>query len=223
MAPFEAFYASELQHPWLLWAAALAALAFCLTRPGLHPSVRRYCVILTALSAVDAWLTSSRVYGLGVLSGEAARLVPLFFVIAGDYRFLLLFGAAEPGGRIAPAPRALATALGLSLVVPLLSQVALAALPDAWSSSPRVLFLVYEVLFLGLTLALLRWHPRVRSVAWIVPVGRFVLLYYALWASADAILLATGSDLGFALRVVPNVLYYGGLIAAIARAAGRAG
>jgi hypothetical protein len=50
-------------------------------------------------------------------------------------------------------------------------------------------------------------------------VSRFVLLYYGLWATADVIILATGSDLGFALRVVPNVLYYGGLIGAIGRMA----
>jgi hypothetical protein len=36
-----------------------------------------------------------------------------------------------------------------------------------------------------------------------------------LWASADAIILATGSDLGYLLRVVPNLLYYGGLIGLI--------
>ena len=44
----------------------------------------------------------------------------------------------------------------------------------------------------------------------------FVLLYYGLWATADAIILFAGSDLGFGLRVVPNLLYYGGLIAAMA-------
>jgi hypothetical protein len=53
----------------------------------------------------------------------------------------------------------------------------------------------------------------VRAVSW------FVLLYYALWAATDAILLATGADFGYALRVIPNLLYYGGLIAAIARLA----
>jgi hypothetical protein len=50
-------------------------------------------------------------------------------------------------------------------------------------------------------------------------VSRFVLLYYGLWACADAIILATGADFGFGLRVIPNVLYYGGLIAVIGRCA----
>jgi hypothetical protein len=93
-------------------------------------------------------------------------------------------------------------------------------LPES-SSGPRVLFFVYEVLFVALTLALLRLHPRVAAVPWLTPVSHFVLVYYGLWATADAILLTTGSDLGFALRVVPNVLYYGGLIAVIGWAASR--
>ncbi len=104
--------------------------------------------------------------------------------------------------------------------MPILSQAVLSVLSDA-AGEPRVLFLVYELLFLLLTLALLRWHPGVRAVAWLTPVSRFVLIYYGLWASADAIILATGSDLGFLLRVVPNLLYYGGLIAVIGWAANR--
>ena len=48
-----------------------------------------------------------------------------------------------------------------------------------------------------------------------------MLLYYGLWAAADALLLATGADSGFALRVIPNLLYYGGFIAALARLAPR--
>jgi hypothetical protein len=59
----------------------------------------------------------------------------------------------------------------------------------------------------------------VRDVAWIAQVSRFVIVYYSLWATADMIILTTSSDLGFALRVVPNLLYYGGLIAVIGRSA----
>ena len=74
---------------------------------------------------------------------------------------------------------------------------------------------MHELLFCALALALLRWHPNARTLAWLRAVTRFVLLYYGLWAAADVVILAIGSDLGYALRVVPNVLYYGGLIAAI--------
>jgi len=220
--PFEAFYASPLQHPGLLWLAAAAALAWCATRRGLAPSARRYCFALVVLSLADAWLTANHVVGLGALPAWAAGAVPIFFVLAGDFRFLLLLGAATAGGGIEPSARRGLAAAGLTLVVPVASQAVVRALPDALGAQPRVLFLVYELGFLLLTLGLLRWHPGPRSVPWLVPVARFVLLYYGLWAGADALILATGSDLGFVLRVVPNVLYYGGLIAVIATAAAQA-
>jgi hypothetical protein len=205
---FEAFYASALQHPLLLWLAAAAGLAIALRRRDLHASVRRYAVALFALSVLDAWLTTH----------PHGSVVPLFFVIAGDARYLLLLEAARPTGAIAIAPRGLARALALSLVVPIVSQLLTSALAGP-GAQPRVLFLIYELLFCALALALLRWHPNVRALPWLRGVTRFVLLYYALWATADIVLLATRADLGFALRVVPNALYYGGLIAAIGRLA----
>jgi hypothetical protein len=222
LGTFEAFYASSLQHPILLWIAAALALVFCLTRSGLDPRVKHYCVILGALTLLDAWLTSSHVYGVGPFSGWLASTVPLFFVLAGDYRYLLLLGAATERGAIQLDARRLLAAAALVAIVPIFSQVVVAALP-ASLAGPRVLFLVYEVSFMVLTASLMVWHPGARSVPWLAPVSRFVLLYYGLWATADAIILATGSDLGFLLRVVPNVLYYGGLIAAIGWAASRAG
>lgn len=221
MPPFEAFYASIWQHPILLWVAALVAATWCARRSGLHPSVRRYAFALTALSLTDAWLTTNVVWGIGALTGAAASLVPLFFVLAGDFRYLVLLGVARPGGELAWSGRAVAVALGLTLVVPVLSQGILALLPEEWSG-PRVLFFTYEILFVTLTILLLVFHPAHREAPWLRTVSRFVLLYYGLWATADAILLSTGSDLGFALRVVPNVLYYGGLIAVIGEAAARA-
>ncbi len=221
MPPFEAFYASIWQHPILLWVAALVAATWCARRSGLHESVRRYAFALTALSLTDAWLTTNVVWGIGVLTGAAASLVPLFFVLAGDFRYLVLLGVARPGGELTWSARAVAVALGLTFVVPVLSQGILALLPEE-SSGPRVLFFTYEILFFTLTTLLLAFHPAHREAPWLRRVSRFVLLYYGLWATADAILLSTGSDLGFALRVVPNVLYYGGLIAVIGEAAARA-
>lgn len=218
MGTFEAFYASPLQHPWLLWVAALGAGAFVWRRTSLHQSVRSYCLALTVLSCTDAWLTSNQIYGIGSWTGDAARLVPLFFVLAGDFRYLVLLGIAQSDGSLRWGVRPIALAVAFTLVVPVVSQVVMSSWPGGEPSS-RVLFFVYEIAFFALTTGILAFHPRVREVAWLVPVSRFVLLYYGLWATADAILLATGSDLGFALRVVPNVLYYGGLIAVIAAAA----
>ncbi len=220
MGTFETFYNGAIQHPWMLWAAAVAALAFARGRANLDGSVRRYCIALTVLSLLDAWLTSTHVYGIGELGERAAQVVPLFFVLAGDFRFLLLFGIAGSGGILTSRRWALVLAALLTLIVPITSQLVLAAIGDDGSDA-RVLFFVYELLFVLLTLALLRFHTRVREVAWLRPVCLFVILYYTLWASVDAFMLATASDWGFLLRVVPNLLYYGGLIAAIAWSASR--
>ena len=211
----EAFYASPIQHPVLLWLATGIAIAFCLSKRGLSRSLRRYCVVLAILSFADAWLTSSRVFGLGTLQGWLASGVPLFFVLAGDYRYLFFVLAATAGGEIEPRVKSFLVAAGLTAVVPILSQVALLLLPDSVASA-RMLFLIYEVGFIVLTLSLMRWHPKIRCIPWIRSVSRFVVLYYSLWAGADLLILTTGLDLGYGLRVVPNLLYYGGLIATFA-------
>ncbi len=218
MGTFEAFYFSQTQHPVLLWLAAILALAFCLTRRGLDPSVRRYCGALGVLSLIDAWLTSQPIYGIGTLAGPLANTIPLFFVLAGDFRFLLLAVTATPPGRVEFTRRRVLLAVGLTLVVPISTQVMLALLPSSYDT-PRIMFLIYEVSFVALTLCLLRFHRNVRDVPWVARVSRFVVVYYSLWAAADLIILTTGSDLGFALRVAPNLLYYGGLIAVMGRAA----
>lgn len=215
---FEAFYNSPAQHPGLLWISAAAAGAWALRRRGLDPSMRRYLAGLTLLSLADAWLSSSHVYGLGALTGVAAATLPLFFVLMGDFRYLVLLEVAVADGSLRWSARALARAAALTLIVPLSSQAVLAALPSSLDT-PRMLYFVYEVGFLILTSCLLVWHPGLGRAAWLKPVSFFVLLYYGLWALADLVLLTTGSDLGFALRVLPNVLYYGGLIAVMGWAA----
>ena len=210
--PFALFYASAWQHPIALWLAAAAGAAVCVARRDLHASTRAYALALAALSGLDAWLTANHVFGIGSLPPSLAIWVPLSFVIAGDARYLLLWDAATPQGQIALTPGALARGIALALVVPI-SAFAIATL---WSAPTRVLYLAHELLFCALTVALMRWHPRAHALPWVRAVSRFVLLYYALWAAADVALLATGADLGYALRVVPNLLYYGGFVAAIA-------
>ena len=216
--PFELFYASAWQQPLALWLAAAAGAAVCLARRDLHPSLRRYGLGLTALSLLDAWLTANHVIGIGALAGRLASYVPLFFILAGDFRYLLLWEVATRDGAIALSLRGLARAAVLTAIVPITAQLVAA---EVAPGTPRVLFLVYELAFCALTAALLRWHPRARALPWVRAVSRFVLLYYGLWATADVILLATGADLGHALRLIPNLLYYGGFVAAIALLAPR--
>jgi hypothetical protein len=212
---FEAFYASPFQHPILLWLAAGLGLAVALGRPGLSASMRRYCAALFVLSCMDAWLTANHIFGLGSLSGPLSVLVPLFFVLAGDFRYLLLVMSSTTEGEVRLSRRGALIAAGLTAIVPTLAQAAVWLLPEPLSGA-RVMFFIYEVSFVLLTLTLLR---REVGAPWVRAVSRFVIAYYALWATADLIILGTGSDLGYLLRVVPNVLYYGGLIGAMGRAA----
>jgi hypothetical protein len=64
--------------------------------------------------------------------------------------------------------------------------------------------------FVALTLVAMATSSQMARIPWLRGVSRFVVVDYTLWATADIVILATGADLGFALRVVPNVLYYGG-------------
>jgi hypothetical protein len=217
---FEAFYASTWQHPWLLWCAAGLACWYAFRLHDRGSDVRRCTAALTLLSATDAWLTTSPPYGIGPLPGAVSSLVPLSFVLAGDFRFLVLLTSATDSGGIRPHTRSVAAAAALTLIVPITSQLIVSAVPG-WGDNPRILYLIYELLFLALALALRSLHPIALKLRWVRSVCGFVSLYYGLWALADLLILGTGTDLGFALRLVPNVLYYGGLIAAIARFAPR--
>lgn len=214
------FYDSFIQHPLLLWAAAILGLLLALSGPALSVTVRRYCIALATVSLLDAWLTTYDVPGVGPLTGAAASFVPLAFVLIGDFRFFLFIESARPDGTLAASAAAWLRASAWTLLVPLASQLGVFALG---SNEPRILFFVYETLFVLLSLGLTQLYlpRRSGSLRWTRRVTRFVIAYYALWAAADAIILTTGADAGFLLRLLPNVLYYGGLVPAIAWAAPR--
>ena len=209
------FYESFVQHPLLLWGAAFVGLVVALSRPGLSGTVRAYCVALAAVSLFDAWLTSNQVVGIGTLSGAAASFVPLTFVLVGDFRYFLFVESARPNGALWTSAESFVRAFAWTLLVPVASQLMVLAMG---SNEPRILFLVYESLFVLLSIGIGRVYLPRRSGAlqWTRRVTRFVIAYYALWAAADALILTIGADAGFLLRVLPNVLYYGGLAPAIA-------
>jgi len=213
-------YGSFIQHPLLLWAAAILGLAAALSRTGLSSTVRAYCVLLATISLLDAWLTSNQVLWIGSLTGAAASFVPLAFVLLGDFRYFLFIEIAKPDGALSVSAGALIRACAWTLVVPILSQLAMVALG---SNDSRVLFFVYESLFVLLAVGISRLYlpRRSRALLWTRRVTNFVLVYYALWATADALILTTGSDAGYLLRILPNVFYYGGLVPAIAWAGPR--
>jgi len=218
---FQQLYASPVQHPWLLWVSALFGLFVALSKPDLSRRARAFCVALTILSLLDAWLTASTVLGVGPLEGAAASSIPLLFVLLGDFRYFFFIEAARADGNLRVATKTLVVAGAWTIVVPIGSQLVVHAIG---SEEPRVLFLVYETLFVMLSLALYAAYlPRhAQAVRWTRRVTLFVLIYYGFWAFSDAIILCSGADAGFLVRVVPNVLYYGGFVPAVAWTAPRA-
>src|SRR5690606_22193470 len=77
----------------------------------------------------------------------------------------------------------------------------------------RYTFLCYEILFLALAAFFLRKVIPRRALPadvrhWQAALFAFAMVYYACWALADIVILS-GFDVGYLIRVVPNVLYYG--------------
>ena len=207
---FEQAYASHWHHPVSFWAVGAIVLALLLTRLGRPRNTEGQRFVMAALLlfqvaiALDAWLT-------GPFSPlESGSAVAIVFVVLGDLRYFVLlerFGQSEEVGR--RPLRWLLVPLGSSLIVPIASKLA-----SSWSDDLRVLFLTYEIMFAVLAaVVLLVVLPRRQGaqLAWARRLTQFELAQYAMWATADAVILL-GYDLGFALRLVPNLMYYAAFV-----------
>jgi hypothetical protein len=172
-----------------------------------RPFLRAYTTIFAVAIALDALLNGP----LSPLPKGSAweTAAGIVFVIVGDLRY---FVAVERCARGRLDRRALANAVGLSLVVPAASEVLRRVLG---SVDIRATYLGYELMFLALAIALrTAVLPRrlagvndpERSVA--VSLTAYEIVQYALWAGADIVILATRSDLGFAPRLAANLMYY---------------
>ena len=151
----------------------------------------------------------------GGSSSVFATLVGLFFVLLGDFRvFLLVFGLSRSPASLFSKPALLRAALFTALVPAGAYALFFGGKSLAASElDPRWLWLTHESLFIALALGLRHlWLPRRAELS--APGRRFLsallgysAAYYALWASADLVILA-GFDAGYALRILPNQLYY---------------
>jgi hypothetical protein len=220
-ASWHAFYRSDLQSLYALVALPAAFLVYLAAR-GRERAARSgdpqarfvwlWSLAFAAETIADPVATGPLARGLA-LSDAAQEKVMLGFVLLGDWRVLLpVFALAAGPGRRAPA---FAKSAALTLVVPIGAYLVDAGLRLGWPALPgQVLWLVYETGFLALALAL-RAVALPRLAAGAAPRVRRVLrallawaaAYYALWAAADALILA-GFDAGWGLRVLPNQLYY---------------
>lgn len=218
---FEHFYASPLHHPILLW---MAPLVFLIRVPLLGNSFRRALLVFTIFTLIDPLITGPvSAYGASQLGWSPAVVqnVMLVFVLLGDFRVFYLLERYRRPDR---AEGLWLRAVGLTLVVPLLQLALIQALPANFAE-PRHTFVAYELLFVCLALGYRslvlgpplglpsseagsasteaeELRPFLRSVL------GFSITYYTLWAASDLVILS-GSDLGYGLRLIPNVMYYG--------------
>jgi hypothetical protein len=208
---FQRIYDSPLHNPASFWLAAIVFLVWwARARAFLTGFVAVFVVeIMADALASGGWAPEA-------LRGSAlATPLSIAFVILGDFRYFLLVErfARRPGARPddATSRAAWAGAAALSLLVPVASAVAGRVVPG---TSLRWTFLTYEVMFAVLAVALRAFVLPRRLAAcpapvrgWLLRVTTFEIVQYALWALADLIILA-GADAGFALRLVPNAMYY---------------
>lgn len=201
---FQAIYDSPWHSPLLFWAAALA---FAVTLAARRPTgfLWRYLALFTLAIVADAWAT-------GALTplGNTVWMTPvaILFVVLGDLRYFLLLERFRRGSDGTVTPAGAARIVAVSLVVPVASTVARHVLDPR---DGRVTFLVYELMFLVMALAIrFLWLPRratEATAAWLGALTSFEIVQYALWALADIVILS-GVEAGFLLRLVPNTLYY---------------
>jgi hypothetical protein len=216
-----AFYASDAQGIYallpvpalfLFWWLAAGPRARAQSDPA-----QRFAALWAPLFAAETLLDPlvcgllARALGLDDDAG-LALLIP--FVLLGDFRiYWLLLALGDPA--VAALPSARHAAL-FTLIVPLVSLVTFFGVvrglaPDAPGQG---IWLVYELSFCAMLLGLRsRWLPargalvpgRTRALRAILD---YALLYYALWAACDIAILFFSLDFAWALRAVPNQLYY---------------
>lgn len=202
---WQALYDSPWHHPAVAWlSVALGAVALASRQRFLVG----YLVLFGLEIAADALASSPFVS----IPGAWGSAVAVAFVVLGDLRVLLWVERAWGEGKPLRAA-AIARAVGLSLVVPVTSTLVRLASARV-ASVMRLQFLVYEALFvaLGLVLLLVVHRAKAPKIApeWRRSAGAvlaFVAAQYVLWATADVLVLS-GVEAGFGLRLVPNVMYY---------------
>ena len=206
-------YGSDLQALYGLWLVPVVFLLILVRDLRRHRAaepadafLRTYALVFTLETILDPFAGGPLVRWLGLGDGLGATLVMFLFV--------LIFGVdAMRAGR--PLRSAIVEAALWTLIVPIATAVVHRTLTVVYGALPgQALWLVYELGFLLLTLVLwrivlVRRIGDVHTREYLAAVLLYVAVYYALWAVADVLILTTGADAAWALRIVPNQLYYG--------------
>lgn len=221
------FYKSDLQSVYALCVVPLLFLAGLLLSPAARATARNgeawrrflyfYCVVFAVETVLDPVATGPFLRWLDVGASGLGTAIPLTFVLLGDFRvYLLIFGLARitrPEGTLA---RPLVESAAWTLLVPIVAYTLDSALHQAQPGLPeQTIWLFHELAFLAVALWL-----RAEGIDRRVPasentlrhglkaVAGYAAAYYALWASADVLIMVFALDAGWALRVIPNQLYY---------------
>lgn len=207
---WEALYRSSAQGPWALGLVPIVFLGWLVLRgaagTGVEPRaegfVRRWAVAFALIALIDVFF-----------AGPLGAPRPLFPLL-GNYRvFALALVVMQP---TRARPVVLLEALAWTLVAPAFAS-GLIRLAEAVAvpQSDMMRRIVQEVAFVALVDAFVAWVLPRRVAPDREPVRRylravlgFVVLYYALWALSDIVILG-GDDRGWGLRLLPNQLYYG--------------
>lgn len=216
---WHAFYRSDLQAVYALWTFPLLFLVWMgatgrwRAKAGESRDdrfLRLYALGFAVETLIDPVATGPLVGALG-WGATGATLSGLLFVLLGDFRVYWLVFALADRRPATGAP--LRRALLFTPIVAIGGFAINAALGTVFGEMPgQVLWLCHELLFVAVAL----WLRHTAIAAVEVPrrdalrrVCAFVITYYGLWAASDALILATGNDVGWLLRVLPNQLYYG--------------
>ena len=214
----KALYDSGWHHPFAAYLG-LAVLVVLLARAPRGTFLFRWAALFGLVLAADATITGA----WSPLPSSSPLFTPLSiaFVILGDARFFFLQERfARPD---ASTLQVTIVAALTSLVVPVTSTLLREVFPLL--SEGRWLFLGYELLALAFVLGtwLVRYRPALEAESrrWLGRVTAIFATLYALWATADVLIL-WGVELGHLLRIVPMVLYYAVFLVATVALAPRA-
>ena len=221
------FYKSDLQSVYALCVVPMLFLAGLLLSPAARATARSgeawrrflyfYCVVFALETVLDPVATGPFLRRLGAGESSLGTAIPLTFVLLGDFRvYLLIFGLARitrPEGSLA---RAFLESAAWTLLVPIVAYTLDSALHQAKPGLPeQTIWLFYELAFLTVALWLRADGIDRRVLAsegttrrGLKAVAGYAAAYYALWATADILIMVFKLDAGWALRVIPNQLYY---------------
>jgi hypothetical protein len=217
------FYKSDLQSVYALCVVPLLFLGWLLLSPMAQAMARGeawrrfvyvYCVVFSVETMLDPVATGPFVRWLGAGDTGLGTAILLTFVLLGDFRvYLLTFRLAKLDTPLGPV---IAKAAAWTLIVPVFAFAVDSALHALRPDLPsQTIWLIYELAFLSIAMWLRTVGIERMTSATTVGIrygleriAGYVAVYYALWATADVLIMVLGLDAGWALRVIPNQLYY---------------